>query len=138
MPEVTVANISEFTGRELGVSDWLTVDQAMINQFAECSGDTQWIHVDVARAIRESPFGGPVAHGFLTLSLLPQLLAEGSVVTCTGRTLAMPSASILLHGDTPGAVALAQAIRAAVTDLGMTIRPSCRCQRMTTWAGVLC
>src|SRR5215831_17279896 len=62
-------------GQELGVSDWLTVDQSRIDQFAECTGDHQWIHVDVERAKRESPFGAPVAHGFLTLSLLPSLRA---------------------------------------------------------------
>ena len=73
MAEVTVANIAEFTGRELGVSDWLTVDQAAINQFAECSGDRQWIHVDVERAKRESPYGGPIAHGYLSLSFIAPL-----------------------------------------------------------------
>ena len=73
MAEVTVANIAEFTGRELGVSDWLTVDQAAINQFAECSGDRQWIHVDVDRATRESPYGGPIAHGYLSLSFVAPL-----------------------------------------------------------------
>jgi acyl dehydratase len=55
-------------GQELGVSDWLTIDQSRIDRFAECTGDDQWIHVDVERAQRESPFGGPVAHGYLTLS----------------------------------------------------------------------
>jgi acyl dehydratase len=57
-------------GREVGVSAWITVDQRMIDRFAECTGDRQWIHVDVARAKRESPFGAPVAHGYLTLSLV--------------------------------------------------------------------
>ena len=63
-------------GQELGVSDWLTVDQSRIDQFAECTGDRQWIHVDVERARRESPFGGPVAHGYLTLSLLAPTALE--------------------------------------------------------------
>jgi acyl dehydratase len=67
----TLARISEFVGRELGVSDWITVDQDRINEFAECTGDHQWIHVDVERARRESPFGTTIAHGYLTLSLLP-------------------------------------------------------------------
>jgi acyl dehydratase len=67
----TLATISEFVGRELGVSDWITVDQERINQFAECTGDTQWIHVDIERARRESPFGTTIAHGYLTLALLP-------------------------------------------------------------------
>jgi acyl dehydratase len=66
----SLENLSEFIGRELGVSDWLTIDQARIDQFAQCTGDDQWIHVDAERARRESPFGGPIAHGYLTLSLL--------------------------------------------------------------------
>ena len=69
----TLATINEFIGRELGVSDWITVDQERINQFAECTGDHQWIHVDVERARRESPFGTTIAHGYLTLSLLPAM-----------------------------------------------------------------
>jgi len=62
-------------GEQLGTSDWVTVDQAMINRFAEATGDFQWIHVDVARA-KASPFGGTIAHGFLTLSLLARLSQE--------------------------------------------------------------
>jgi acyl dehydratase len=60
-------------GTEVGVSDWLVVDQERINQFAEATGDHQWIHIDVERAKAESPFGGPIAHGYLTLSLLVPL-----------------------------------------------------------------
>jgi acyl dehydratase len=58
------------------VSDWMTVDQARVDLFAEATGDHQWIHIDPERARRESPFGGPVAHGFLTLSLVPALLGK--------------------------------------------------------------
>jgi acyl dehydratase len=58
------------------VSEWLTVDQARVNEFAQATGDHQWIHVDPERARRESPFGGPIAHGFLTLSLIPSLLEQ--------------------------------------------------------------
>lgn len=60
-------------GRELGVSDWFTVDQQRINEFAEVTEDRQWIHVDPERARAESPYGAPIAHGFLTLSLIPAL-----------------------------------------------------------------
>ena len=67
----TLATIGDFVGRELGVSDWVTVDQQRIDEFAACTGDKQWIHVDVERARRESPFGTTIAHGYLTLSLLP-------------------------------------------------------------------
>ena len=60
-------------GRELGPSDWMTVDQAMIDKFAEATGDHQWIHVDVERAKKEMPGGKTIAHGWLTLSLVPRL-----------------------------------------------------------------
>ena len=70
MPEFTLSGIAQYVGKELGVSSWVTVDQSRINQFAECSGDRQWIHVDVERAERESPYRAPIAHGYLTLSLL--------------------------------------------------------------------
>ena len=56
-------------GNEIGVSNWITVDQQMINEFAETTKDDQWIHVDPERAAAETPFGGAIAHGFLTLSL---------------------------------------------------------------------
>jgi acyl dehydratase len=72
----SIATIDEFVGRELGVSDWVVVDQARIDAFAHCTGDRQWIHVDVERARRESPFGGTIAHGYLTLSLLAALAME--------------------------------------------------------------
>lgn len=64
------------SGNELGVSDWRTIDQSDIDRFADLTGDQQWIHVDVDRARAESPFGATIAHGFLTLSLLPALTAD--------------------------------------------------------------
>ncbi|WP_197337782.1 MaoC family dehydratase [Ralstonia solanacearum] len=66
--------LRELVGQEVAVSDWMEITQQQVNQFAEATGDRQWIHVDVERARRESPFGAPVAHGFLTLSLLPALM----------------------------------------------------------------
>jgi acyl dehydratase len=66
----SLATLGNFTGRELGVSSWITVDQDRINRFADCTGDHQWIHVDVERAKKESPVGAPIAHGFLCLSLI--------------------------------------------------------------------
>ncbi|RST86794.1 MaoC family dehydratase [Aquibium carbonis] len=75
-------------GTELGVSSWVTVDQAMIDQFAATTGDHQWIHVDTARAQRESPFGSTVAHGYLTLSLVAVMSYEiGAVPDNVGTTL---------------------------------------------------
>ena len=69
----TLADMPALVGRELGVSDWLRVDQAMIDRFASCTGDHQWIHVDSERAAREAPTGATIAHGYLTLSLLPAM-----------------------------------------------------------------
>ena len=67
-------------GQEVGVSDWLTVDQALINAFAEVTADRQWIHVDANRARAESPYGSTIAHGFLTLSLLVHLTEDTMLV----------------------------------------------------------
>ena len=80
LPAYTMATAPDFTGRELGASDWVTVDQPRIDQFAACTGDRQWIHVDVERARRESPFGGPIAHGYLTLALVAALVMELGVI----------------------------------------------------------
>ena len=71
----TPKELLQHVGRELGPSDWMTVDQAMINKFAEATGDHQWIHVDVERARKEMPDGKTIAHGHLTLSLVPRLAA---------------------------------------------------------------
>ena len=85
MPEFTLSDLPRYVGQELGVSSWVTVDQSRIDQFAECSGDRQWIHVDVERAKRESPYRAPIAHGYLTLSLVAPLQMEiGAVPTDAG------------------------------------------------------
>jgi len=75
-----VSTLGQFVGQELGVSDWLTVDQERINEFADCTGDHQWIHVDIERARRESPLGTTIAHGYLTLSLLAAMQLEMGIV----------------------------------------------------------
>jgi len=67
------ADLKAYEGKEIGVSDWYTVTQEQIDKFAEATGDHQWIHVDVERAKREMPGGKTIAHGFLTLSLVPRL-----------------------------------------------------------------
>lgn len=79
-PTHTLATLSDWIGKELGTSKWVTVDQSRINEFAHCTGDQQWIHVDVERARKESPFGEPVAHGYLTLALLAELSMDIGVV----------------------------------------------------------
>jgi acyl dehydratase len=71
MPTVEFNDVGSLVGQEVGVSDWVLVSQERVNQFAEATGDHQWIHVDVERATKE--MGGPIAHGYLTLSLIPFL-----------------------------------------------------------------
>lgn len=68
-----IEELKSLAGLEVGASDWLTITQEMIDRFADVTGDHQWIHVDPERARRETPFGSSIAHGFLTVSLLPQL-----------------------------------------------------------------
>lgn len=69
----SIAESLDAVGQELGVSEWVVVDQDRINAFAVTTGDRQWIHVDAERAVTESPYGKTIAHGFLTLSLIPAL-----------------------------------------------------------------
>lgn len=71
---VDYANLETLVGKDVGTSDWHTIDQDRVNLFADATGDHQWIHVDVEKATKA--MGGPIAHGFLTLSLLPMLGAE--------------------------------------------------------------
>lgn len=72
----SIAQAQALVGEELGVSDWMVIDQKRINEFAAVTGDHQWIHVDVDRAAAESPYGAPIAHGFLTLSLVPAMAKD--------------------------------------------------------------
>ena len=82
-----VEGLQGVVGQHLGHSDWVTITQEQVNLFAEATGDFQWIHVDVDRAAAESPFGGPVAHGYLTLSLVPVLISQ--IVEITGFRMAV-------------------------------------------------
>ena len=79
-PAYSMPTLKQFTQREIGVSNWVAVDQRRIDEFADCTGDRQWIHVDVERARRESPFGTTIAHGYLTLSLAASLAIEVGVI----------------------------------------------------------
>jgi acyl dehydratase len=78
-------DLAQHVGKDLGPSDWITVDQPMIDKFAEATGDHQWIHVDVERAKREMPGGKTIAHGYLTLSLVPRLASTLVKVTAVSR-----------------------------------------------------
>ncbi|GAA4675948.1 MaoC family dehydratase [Nocardioides nanhaiensis] len=82
----TFDEIGAAAGEELGTSDWVEITQSRVDQFAEATGDFQWIHVDVARA-KEGPFGGTVAHGYLTLSLLPWLGTQVFALETPGAKL---------------------------------------------------
>lgn len=79
----TLADLAACVGQDVAVSDWITITQEQINQFAQATGDHQWIHVDVERACA-GPFGGPIAHGFLTLSLLPVFFDTAFEVKASG------------------------------------------------------
>ena len=77
----TIAELPGLAGQQLGTSDWFEVTQERVNTFADATGDHQWIHVDVERAKAESPFGGPIGHGYLTLSLVVPMYSQVLSVT---------------------------------------------------------
>jgi acyl dehydratase len=88
VPPVKIASadsLKNSIGREIAVSDWIVVTQERINEFAQATGDRQWIHLDRERAARESPYGTTIAHGFLTLSLLSLLMQEAIQFDRAGR-----------------------------------------------------
>ena len=96
--EVPVSELSSWVGREIGPGDWHEVTQERVDQFAEATGDHQWIHVDPARAA-EGPFGGTIAHGYLTLSLIPMLNWE--LWTFTGAAMGVNYGSDKVRFLTP-------------------------------------
>ena len=79
----TLQDLAACVGQEVAVSDWITITQEQVNLFAEATGDHQWIHVDVEKA-KAGPFGGPIAHGFLTLSLVPRIFETAISVVESG------------------------------------------------------
>lgn len=84
MKEIALDDLSQYTGQLIGHSPWKNISQDIIQAFADATGDHQWIHVDVERAKAESPWNSPVAHGFLTVSLIPQL--NQGVIHTTGTS----------------------------------------------------
>jgi acyl dehydratase len=78
---VSLAELKDLVGREIAISDWVAIDQERVNLFADATGDHQWIHVDIERSRAESPYGSTVAHGFLTLSLLPMLMEQSIAIS---------------------------------------------------------
>jgi acyl dehydratase len=87
MDTMPLSDLVKHVGEEMGVSSWTMLDQARITEFAHCTGDHQWIHVDAERAARESPFGGTIAHGFLTLSLIAPMSFEVLVARVTPKSV---------------------------------------------------
>ena len=83
----TLAQLPTLVGQQIGPSNWVEVSQQRVNTFADATGDHQWIHVDVERALAESPFGGPIGHGYLTLSLLIPMWSE--ILTVTDAAMAV-------------------------------------------------
>ena len=82
----TFEELEQAAGQDLGSSEWVTIDQRRVNQFADATGDHQWIHVDMERA-KEGPFGGTIAHGYLTLSLVPWLGSQVFTLQTPGAKL---------------------------------------------------
>src|ERR1700694_540210 len=107
-------DLLQLVGRELGPSEGMTVDQAMIDKFADATGDHQWIHVDVERAKREMPGGKTIAHGYLTLSLVPRLAQTIYRVKNRSRGLNYGSNRIRFTGQVPAGsrIRLRQKIKA--------------------------
>ena len=85
MKVINYADLAKLVGQELGVSEWVLIDQERVNKFADATGDHQWIHIDVERAKRELPTKGTIAHGYLTLSLIPFLAAKISRIDGVSR-----------------------------------------------------
>ena len=101
---ITVAypqDLKEYVGKEVGVSSWVTVNQEMIDKFADATGDHQWIHVDVERAKRELPTKNTIAHGYLTLSLIPRLASELMTVENRSRGINYGSNKVRFTGMVP-------------------------------------
>jgi acyl dehydratase len=107
-----VEDVRQSIGKQAGASDWLTVSQELIDQFADLTGDRQWIHVDAERARRESPFGATVAHGFLTVALLSRLVREAVDVQADSKLRVNYGFNRLRF---PAPVTAASRIRACVT-----------------------
>lgn len=106
-------------GSELGVSDWVLVDQDRINKFAEATGDYQWIHLDVERAGRETPWKSTIAHGYLTLSLVPMLMAGIWSVEGVASSINYGSNKVRFTSPVPaGSRVRGRAVLKAVDDQG--------------------
>src|SRR5271156_1936143 len=101
MKTVSYEDLPKSAGQDMGASDWVLIDQDRINKFADATGDHQWIHVDVERAKREMPGGKTIAHGYLTLSLLPRLGADVYRIRKTSRGINYGSNKVRFTAPVP-------------------------------------
>lgn len=115
MLTIAFNDLTDYIGVTLGHSPWITISQDRVNAFADATGDHQWIHVDVDRATRESPWQCPVAHGFLTLSLLPLLNQEVFRVTGTAASINYGMNKVRF----PAAVRVGREVRSKVELVGV-------------------
>jgi len=121
-----IAELGQFVGKEVAVTDWVTVSQERIDAFADATEDHQWIHVDRARASRESPYGTTVAHGFLSLSLLPYLLGQAVEIQGTRLGINYGLNRVRFTGPVPAGSRVRARFRlAAVEDIAKGVQ--------TTW-----
>ena len=115
----SVDEIVRAVGEPLGTSDWVQITQEQVDTFAEATGDHQWIHVDVERAREESPYGGPIAHGYLSLSLLPAL--GWQIYTTEGATMGVNYGSNKVRFPAP--VPVGSRVRLSSVLLDVTQQP---------------
>lgn len=113
----TLDEVSQAVGEELGTSGWLEIDQSRVDLFADATGDHQWIHIDVERAAK-SPFGGTIAHGYLTMSLIPRFAAELYTVDFGGARVNYGANKLRFPSPVP--VGSALVATATVTDVSET------------------
>jgi acyl dehydratase len=118
MKTVAYADLASLAGQETGISDWVVIDQDRINKFADATGDHQWIHIDVARAAKELPGGKTIAHGYLTLSLIPMLSAQTLSVTGVSRGINYGSNKVRFTSMVP----VGSRVRGRQTVLSVTAR----------------
>ncbi|SFL33701.1 MaoC family dehydratase [Geodermatophilus ruber] len=113
-----VEGVKSLVGKELGPTEYVEITQDMVNLFADATGDHQWIHVDVERAKKESPFGGPIAHGYLTLSLIPRFLPQLTQFTGFGMGVNYGTEKVRFPSPVPvGAKLRAKAVVDEVTEI---------------------
>ncbi|MFL5283256.1 MAG: MaoC family dehydratase [Rhodopila sp.] len=122
------ADMKAHIGKTLGTSDWVTIDQPMINAFADATGDHQWIHVDIERTKKELPGGKTIAHGFLTLSLLPRLMADIYRIRHTSRGINYGSNKVRFTAPVPvGSRVRMHQVLKGVEDVAGGVRLICDC-----------